>query len=129
MWIFPWISFSDTLTLCETNLEYAIGSSNNSAMGYLHLIWSNSGALIVGLEIGFLLCDLFLENSEDSYICFCMAFLHLVSYLFLALLITVPSLYAKVLMLFHLTFLATATWLPHSQLWATFDGEFSLTWC
>ena len=76
----------DILALCETNLGDSIHSGNFSVKGYLPLIQKDSSTHIHGLAIyvkglSFAL-DLSLEKSADSYLCFQLALLHSVSYLF-----------------------------------------------
>ena len=77
----------DILALCKTNLDDSIDSGNFSVRGYLPLIWKDSithmHCLAVYVNEG--LCfaqDLSLENSADSDLCFRLALLHSVSYLF-----------------------------------------------
>ena len=77
----------DILALCETNLDDTIDSSNFSVRSYLLLIRKDSSIHMHGLAVyvteGLPFArDLSLENSADSYICFQLALLHLVSYLF-----------------------------------------------
>ena len=77
----------DILALCETNLDYSIDSGNFSVRGYLSLIQKDSGTHMHGLAVyvkeGLPFArDLSLENSADSYLCFQLALLHLVSYFF-----------------------------------------------
>ena len=77
----------DILTLCETNLDDSIDSGNFSVRGYLPLIRKDSSTHMHGLAnyvkegLPFA-CDLSLENSADSYLCFRLALLHAVSYFF-----------------------------------------------
>ena len=77
----------DILTLCETNLDDSVDSDNFSVRGYLTLIRKDSITHMHGLAV----CvkeglpfarDLSLENSADSYLCFRLALLHSVSYVF-----------------------------------------------
>ena len=77
----------DILTLCETNLDDSVDSGNFSVRGYLTLIRKDSITHVHGLAV----CvkeglpfarDLSLENSADSYLCFRLALLHSVSYVF-----------------------------------------------
>ena len=42
MWNFPWIKLTDTLVLCETDLDDSIDSGNFSVTGYLSIIWMDS---------------------------------------------------------------------------------------
>ena len=77
----------DILALCETNLDDSIDSGNFSVRGYLPLIWKDSSTHMHGLAVyvkeGLPFAqDLSLENSADFYLCFWVAFLHSVSYLF-----------------------------------------------
>ena len=77
----------DTLPLCETNLDDSIDSDNFSVRGYLPLIQKYSSTHMHGLAIYVkeglpFACDLSLENSADSYLCFQLALLHSVSYFF-----------------------------------------------
>ena len=77
----------DILALCETNLDDSIDSGNFSVMGYLPLIWKDYITLMHGLAVSVkeglpFVQDLSLENSADSYSCFQLALLHLVSYFF-----------------------------------------------
>ena len=77
----------DILALCETNLDDWIDSSNFSVKGYLPLIQKDSVTHMHGLAVYVkeglpFTRDLSLENSEDSYWCFWLALLHLVSYFF-----------------------------------------------
>ena len=77
----------DILALCETNLDDSIDSGNFSVRGYLPLIQKDSSTHMHGLSIyvkeGLAFAwDLPLENSADSYLCFQLALLHLVSYFF-----------------------------------------------
>ena len=77
----------DILALCETNLFDSIDSYNLSVMGYLPLIRKDSTTHKYGLAVYVkeglpFAFDLPLENSSDSYLCFGLALLHLVSYFF-----------------------------------------------
>ena len=77
----------DILPLCETNLDGSIDSGNFSVRGYLPLIWKDSSTHMHGLAVYVkeglpFAWDLSLENSADSYLCFWLALLHLVSYFF-----------------------------------------------
>ena len=77
----------DILALCETNLDDSIGSGNFFVRGYLPLIQKDSSTHMHGLAVYVkeglpFAWDLSLENSADSYLCFQMALLHLVSYFF-----------------------------------------------
>ena len=75
------------LYLCETNLDGSIVSGNFFVKGYLPLIRKDSStqmhSLAVYIKKGLPFAwDLSLENSADSYLCFCLALLHSVSYFF-----------------------------------------------
>ena len=77
----------DILALCETNLDDSIDSGNFSVRGCLPLTQKDSGThmhdLAVYIKEGLPFArDLSLENSVDSYFCFRLAFLHLVSHFF-----------------------------------------------
>ena len=77
----------DILALCETNLNDSIDSGNFSVRGYLPLIRKDSSTHMHGLAVYVkeglpFAWDLSLENSADSYLCFWLALLHLVSYFF-----------------------------------------------
>ena len=83
------LSLNQTLLtfLCESNLDDSIDSGNFSVRGYLCLIRNDSSTHMHGLKV----CmkeglpfarDLSLENSPDSYLCFCLALLHSVLLLF-----------------------------------------------
>ena len=66
------------LSLCETNVDDAIDSSNFSVRGYLPLIQKDSITymhdLAVYVKEGLTFArDLPLENSADSYLCFRLA--------------------------------------------------------
>ena len=72
------------LALCETNLDDSTDSGNFSVRGYLPLIWKDSIFHMHGLAVyvkeGLPFAqDVSLENSTDSYLCFQLALLHLVS--------------------------------------------------
>ena len=76
-----------TLALCETNVDNSIDSGNVSVRGYLPLIRKDSSTHVHGLAVYVkeglpFTRDLSLENSADSYLCFRLALLHSVSYLF-----------------------------------------------
>ena len=80
-------SSPDILALCQTNLDDSIDSGNFSVRGYFPLIRKDSSTHMHGLAVyvkeelpsaG----NLSLENSADSYLCFQLALLHAVSYLF-----------------------------------------------
>ena len=96
-----------TFLLCETNLDDSTDSGNFSVRGYLHLIQKDSSTHMHGLtvymkkELPFAQ-DLSLENSADSYLCFRLALLHLVSYFFFFYWSPSSSL-SLVVDLFHLT--------------------------
>ena len=77
----------DIPALCEKNLDDSTDSGNFSVTGYLPLIRKDSSTHINGLAVYVkeglpFACDLSLENSADSYLCFWLALLHLVSYFF-----------------------------------------------
>ena len=77
----------DIFALCETNLDGSIDSGNFSVRGYLPLIWKDSSTHMHGLTVyvkeGLAFAwGLSLENSTDSYLCFWLALLRLVSYFF-----------------------------------------------
>ena len=83
----------DIPALCETSLDESNDSGNFSVRGYLPLIRKNSITLRHGLAVYVkkrlpFARDVSLENSVDSYLCFCLALLHSVSYFFFPLLIT-----------------------------------------
>ena len=87
MWIFPWIKLSWHSCCMETNLNYLTDSRNFSVRGYLPLIRTVSVTHIHGLAVYMkqglpFAQDLSLENSAESYLCFWLALLHSVSYLF-----------------------------------------------
>ena len=72
------------LDLCNINLDDSVDSGNFSVNGYLHLNWKDSVTHVNGLAVyvkkGLLFAwDVSLENSQDSYLCFRLALLHLVS--------------------------------------------------
>ena len=77
----------DILALCETNLGDPIDSGRFSVAVYLPFIQKDSTTHMHGLavyvkeELPFAR-DLSLENSADSYLCFWLALLHSVSYIF-----------------------------------------------
>ena len=65
----------DIPTLYETNLDGSIVSGNFSVRVYLPLIRKNSSTHMHGLAVYVkeglpFACDLSLENSADSYLCF-----------------------------------------------------------
>ena len=76
----------DILTLCETILDDLIDSGNFSARGYLPLIWKDSSTHLHGLAVYVkglpFVCNLSLEKSTDSYLCFRLALLLSVAYFF-----------------------------------------------
>ena len=77
----------DILALCESNLDDSIDSGNFSVRGYHPLIRKDSSTHMHGLAVyvkeGLPFArDLSLENSADSYLCFRLALLHIVSYIF-----------------------------------------------
>ena len=90
----------DILALCETNLDDSIDSGNFSVRGYLPLIQKDHmHDLLVYVKEGLpFASDLSQENSADSYLCFWLTLLHLVSYFFF--------LY----------------WSPSSSVWTVFDS-------
>ena len=97
----------DILALCETNLDDSIDSGNFSVRGYLLLIRKDSITHMHGLPVyvkqGLPFArDLSLENSANSYLCFRLALLHSVSYLFFLYRSCSLSL-RTFLILFHLT--------------------------
>ena len=72
-------NFLEILVLCET---FSTRSSNFSLQGYLPLIWKDSMTLCIVLQLfeeANSKRDLSLENSEDSYLRFRLALLHLTS--------------------------------------------------
>ena len=78
------------LALCETNLNELTDSGNFSVRGYLPLIWKDSIIYMQYLAVyvieGLLFARvLSLENSSDSYLCFQLALLHLVSFFFFSI--------------------------------------------
>ena len=84
---FPESNSPDVLTPCETNLDDSIDSGNFSTRGYLPLIQKDSSTHMHGLTVyvkeGLPFArNLSLENSVDCYLCFRLALLHSVSYLF-----------------------------------------------
>ena len=77
----------DILALCETKLDESIRSRYISVRGYLPLIRKDFSTHMHGLEVyvkkGLPFArELSLENFADSYLCFRLALLHSVSYLF-----------------------------------------------
>ena len=77
----------DILVLCKTNLDDSIDSGNFSVRGYLPLIQKDSvthiRVLAVYVKEGLPFArDFSPENSQDSYLCFRLAFLHSVYYFF-----------------------------------------------
>ena len=75
MGTFPCIKLTDTLVLCETDLDDSIDSGNFSVTGYLSLIWMDSVTYMHGLAVYLkeglpFAWDLSLKNSTDSYLCF-----------------------------------------------------------
>ena len=94
------------MALCETILSDSVDSGNFSLRGYLHLIRKDSTThmyvLAVHVKEGIpFAVDLSLENYADSYLCFRLALLDLLSYFFSS--IDHFRLYAQFLMLFLLT--------------------------
>ena len=97
---------SDILALCETNLDDSLDSVIFSVMVYVLLIWKDSFTHMHGLAVyvkeGYTFAwDLSLENSVDSYLCFQLALLHSLSYVFFFY--PLLHLHARFLMLFHLS--------------------------
>ena len=97
----------DIITLCETNLDDSIDSGNFSVGGYLPLIRNDSSTHMHGFAIyvkeGLPFArDFPLENSTASYLCFCLALFHSVSYFFSSI-DHLLRLCARFLILFHLT--------------------------
>ena len=97
----------DILALFESNLDDSTDSGNFSVRGYLPLIWKDSSTHMHGLTVyvkeGLPFArDLSLENSADSYICFQLALLHSVFYLFSSI-YHLLQLCAQFLILFPLT--------------------------
>ena len=97
-------NFPDILALCEKNLDDLIDSGNFCVRSYLPLIRKDSTTHMHGLAVYVkegIPCawELSLENCADSYLCFQLALLHSVSYIFSLYL----SFYARFLILFHLT--------------------------
>ena len=77
----------DIFALYETNLDDSIDSGNLSVRGYLPLIQKDSNTqlhvLAVYVKEGLPFArDLSLENSADSYLCFRLALLHSLTYIF-----------------------------------------------
>ena len=94
------------MALCETILSDPVDSGNFSVRGYLHLIRKDSTThmyvLAVHVKEGIpFAVDLSLENYADSYLCFRLALLDLLSYFFSS--IDHFRLNAQFLMLFLLT--------------------------
>ena len=77
----------DILALFETNLDYSIDSGNFFVISYVPLSQKDSSTHMHGLavyvkeELAFAQ-GFSLENSADSYLCFRVALIHLVSYFF-----------------------------------------------
>ena len=97
----------DILALCETNLDESTDSGNFSVRGYLPLIRKESSihmhVLVVYVKEGLPFArDIYLENSEDSYLCFRLVLLHSMSYFFF-LHDHLLRLDARFLILFYLT--------------------------
>ena len=79
--------YPDIFALCETNLDDSTDSDNFFVRSYLPLIRKDFSTHMHGLAVyakeGLPFArDLSLENSADSYFCFRLALLHLVSYCF-----------------------------------------------
>ena len=78
---------TDIFALCEKNLGDWIDSGNSSLRGYVPLIRKDSITHMYGLavymkeELPFAR-DISLENSADSFLCFRLALLHVVSHFF-----------------------------------------------
>ena len=74
----------DILPLCETNLDESIDSGNFFVTSYPSLIWKDSITHMYGLAVyvkeGFPFA--WYLSLENSYLCFQLAWLHLVSYFF-----------------------------------------------
>ena len=84
---FPKSNSADIIALCETNLDDSISSGNFSVWGYLPLIRKDSSThmnvLAVYAKEGLPFArDISLENSADSYLCFRLVLLYLVSFFF-----------------------------------------------
>ena len=98
----------DILALCGTNLDDSVDSGNFSVRGYLPLIRKDfitymhylADYVKEGLPLA---RDLSLENSPDSYLCFRLALLHSVSSTQFSSTDHLLRLYARFLILFHLT--------------------------
>ena len=78
---------SNSLALCETNLDDPIDSGNFSVRGYLPLIRKDSTTHMHGLTVYVkeglpFTRELSLENSADSYLCFRLTLLYSESYFF-----------------------------------------------
>ena len=87
MWIFAWIKLSWYSSSMWDKLGDSVDSGNFSVSGYLPLIRKDSITHMPGLAVYVkeglpFAWDLSLENSIDSYLCFWLALLHLVSYFF-----------------------------------------------
>ena len=84
LWIFPWIKLSWHSCSVQTNLGDSIDSGNFSVRGYLPLVQNDSSTHMQFMWRNEVLLqrDLSLENSADSYLCFWLALLHSVFYLF-----------------------------------------------
>ena len=87
MWIFPWIKLSRHCCSMWDKLGCLINSGNFFVRGYLPLIQkdyiTDVHDLAVYVKEGLPFAqDLSLENSVDSYLCFWLALLYLVSYFF-----------------------------------------------
>ena len=98
---------SNILALSEANLDDSINSGNFSVRGCLPSIRKDSSThvhdLTVYVKEGLpFACDLSLENSADSFLCFRLALLHSVSYFFF-LYESPMNHYAQFLILFYLT--------------------------
>ena len=84
MWIFPWIKLSWHSSSMWDKLGESIDSGNFSATSYLYIIWKDSITHMYGLAVyvneGFPFA--WYLSLENSYLCFRLAWLHLVSYFF-----------------------------------------------
>ena len=98
---------TDIFALCDKNLGDWNDSGNSSLRGYVPLIRKDSITHMYGLavymkeELPFAR-DISLENSADSFLCFRLALLHLVSHFFFLCRSPSSSL-CTVLILFHQT--------------------------
>ena len=90
----------EILALCETNLDDSIDSGYFSVRG--HSSTHMDGLAVYVREWHHFAWDLFLENSEGSYLHFPLALLHSVSYFFSSV-NHILHVCAQFLILFHLT--------------------------